>query len=44
MCFALELVHFVCDHATPTINEKLWSKVIAICMVFPYTTHEQEIT
>ena len=37
--FALELEHFVCDHATPKINEeKLWSKGIAmyVCSVSVY--------
>ena len=28
--FALELERFVCDHATPTKNEKLWPKGVAM--------------
>ena len=30
--FALELEHFVCDHATSIENEKLWSEGIAMYM------------
>ena len=30
--FALELEHFVYNHATPTVNKKLWPKGVTIYM------------
>ena len=42
--FALELEHFVCDHATIIEDEKLQSKVLLYTHIaFPYTTHVPEV-